>query len=834
MKNLIYLIAVLISGLCTNISEAQSLSVPADGKDFYLGFILPSYNSVADAQVSGYYGAYLLISSYEDNKASVSYFDKTTGIETPGTVYSMAERTGIQVPLNLQYTLMDSVGDAPEFGAIHIKSKRPINVEFFSTGACSGGSYLGLSTAALGTKYVVASYNDNPGTGALFGLAYGPTSIEHSHGCFEIVAAFDSTRVTITPNATTMKGHIGVNSGANSTGIPVPYTVTLRRGQCYFVKSGSSDNTVDISGSIIESSKPVAVLGAHENAFLGSVNGKTLEGRDFMVEQMVPVDNWDTTGYVSIPMKDSQPQDVNLYPGYGENYRVYSYDDAVTHAECFQAGVANPAAMLSAKYQHPTPELPDIINPVEFRSTDGRKFSVMLYDDRNVAMQNPYPAPSMMTIVPMSHWRTSFLWYVPANKFEQMQDYFVNILAPIADLNNSSGVMASFNGGTIKPIKQVMTLDAQWTNIPNHPELVGARFKIYPGSYYATGPHPFMVYNYGFRGLDPNNDIGDFEGDDFFFSYAAPSGMTMGTGSAHIRVSIDRYCSSWNVCLHDSTFGLAGQGIKMIMLLDDARGDYFKPGKQYFNTRLDDVLDPNHTGEIDLDGNDSNICFTVNINRPFDSAYAPLFISDALGNATTIDLVYSPPNVSLSPDSGSYLELPLSTDSCMKYVFKNNGKPGSGAFNLQTADLVLKGPSFRVIGTVPRLPALVAPGDSLVLTVCFSPSDTTTVRDTVLLTNDCFTQPIPLVGSGVIPQILASDHDFGFVLVDSTKCDTVGIRNVGKTSLILTTQWILSNITKFGFMDSALLPITLNPGEVTYLTFCYTPHSTAGDSGVMY
>src|SRR5439155_16938569 len=145
-------------------------------------------------------------------------------------------------------------------------------------------------------KYVVESYGNNLGNLGIIGKSpFPPKYLEVSHGFFLITAAFDKTTVKITPNSTTIDGHPGYHSGTGKT-FPqkVPYTITLSRGQCYFGESGSDDPDDDISASIIESDKPIAVLGGHENAALGGLSNRQLEGRDFMIEQMIPVDFWDT------------------------------------------------------------------------------------------------------------------------------------------------------------------------------------------------------------------------------------------------------------------------------------------------------------------------------------------------------------------------------------------------------------------------------------------------------------------------------------------------------------------------------------------------------------
>ncbi|MFI5264735.1 MAG: hypothetical protein ACHQM6_09490, partial [Candidatus Kapaibacterium sp.] len=490
-----------------------------------------------------------------------------------------------------------------------------------------------------------------------------------------------------------------------------------------------------------------------------------------------------------------------------------------------------------SRLQSPPAERDSVTCPVDFEWTNGVPFTVMMYDQRNFANSAPYPAPSMITVIPMSHWRTSFLWYVPANKFESLQGYYVNIIAQDTDLTGRNGIQASFNGGPIKPIKQVFSLEQQWKGLPNHPELTGIRFKLYPGSYYATGPNPFMIYNFGFRGLSPNNALGSFSCDNFFFSYGSPAGLKIGSGTVHIRTTVDTRCSYWNVCVHDSTFGLPNFGIKSVSLLNDPKQDLVKatPPKVFYNTRLDDSLDPGNTGEINFLGNDSDVCFKVLVNKPIDSAYAPVFIADDQGNAIILDLHYTPPLVKLTSDSGRFLLSGLGKDTCSRFVFYNIGPPGSASYTFTSAGLKANNPNFTVTGTVPPLPAIIKPGDSLAFTACFNAKDTMLQHDTILLVNGCFSMPIDLQGSGSTPIIIADDHDFGAVIVDSTKCAPVGVKNVGNGSLILTKQWLMDNYgVNFSFPDSLLLPIKLKPGQKTTLTFCYTPHARKFDSTVMH
>src|SRR5260370_1456969 len=78
-----------------------------------------------------------------------------------------------------------------------------------------------------------------------------------------------------------------------------------------------------MSGSLVVADKPIAVLAGHEDAFIGDVGARFLDARDFMIEEIIPMECADSTGYVSIPLKDSNPT-APEEAGYGENYAVFT------------------------------------------------------------------------------------------------------------------------------------------------------------------------------------------------------------------------------------------------------------------------------------------------------------------------------------------------------------------------------------------------------------------------------------------------------------------------------------------------------------------------------
>ena len=839
---------LLASFFFISAAEGQSVTsgINSDGRDFYIGYVYPSYNinppSSSGRNVAGFFNVLVLITCYDTNAiVKLSYFD-STGKETVAVSKLLYAHQGFSVALDQKAMLMSEPGDKSEFKACHITSTKAINVQYFSTGACSGGSYLALPTPALGKKYVIASYNDNPGIGA---ATNSGSQGEMAGGGGMIIAPFDSTHVTIIPTGRTKSGHIGVNSGAGANGTEHPYTVTLKRGHCYLFKGNGTDQDLDLSGSTVESDKPIAVLGFHENAMIGDVGQRYLEARDFMIEQLMPAEAWDWKGYVNIPLKDTQPQD-EAESGYGENYRVFTNNENGAKVDLTNSN--NVYNMFTGKFTSPTPERDNIGTPVDFSSEDKHKFGVMLYDNRGQGSKSPYPAECMMTIVPMSRWKTQFVMYVPANTFEVLQNYFVNIIAEKNDIDKQF-IKYSFNGGLLQPVSKLSS-QGSYLGLPDYPDLKGVRYSVSPGTYYfintRTAPDPtvaidtllhgaFMVYHYGMRAIDPDRDLGDFCGDDNFFAYANPIGMSLSSDDpAKFETVIDSKCVKWNICVTDHR--ALDQGIRSVELLNDPLGIMVSPGRQSVNVEFDQSFDPAHFGEVLFNGRDSSVCFSVSVIDPYKEGFAAVMITDNAGNKKVIELRYGAPKLSVTPDS-----IPINfgihgkgSDQCIDVVIKNTETVASQALTILNAILLGSGNGHFVISSVnPPLPAQLQIGESMIIRICYSGSDTSIVRDSLRLDLSCFPAVFPLQGQGSAPMIMAGDLNFGGVDTGQTLCLGDTIKNIGNAPLVLQKDFIVHDAAQFRVADSARFPLTIQPGKSEIISVCYSPQKAGLDSSTV-
>ncbi|HVK39547.1 MAG TPA: IgGFc-binding protein [Candidatus Kapabacteria bacterium] len=155
---------------------------------------------------------------------------------------------------------------------VHIVSEEPVAVYGLNRRYQTTDTYLAHPVNVLGKTYRAMGYrwlqND-----LLSQLA--------------IVATQPNTRVKITPSVTT---NGGTRLGAVPRPAGVPFEVTLNRGDAYQVIPKYDPNgTSDLTGTIVEADKPIAVFSGHNCAYVPDL---TVKACNLLVEQLPAVQSW--------------------------------------------------------------------------------------------------------------------------------------------------------------------------------------------------------------------------------------------------------------------------------------------------------------------------------------------------------------------------------------------------------------------------------------------------------------------------------------------------------------------------------------------------------------
>jgi hypothetical protein len=238
------------------------------GKDFWTAFP-ENYDNSATLS--------LLISSDTATSGTVSvpglgYSSNFT--TTPGAI------TTVTFASSYELRFPDSI----ENKGIHISALKEVTVYGISRKSATTDAFLCLPTDVLGDSYIIPSYqgiND-------------PSQLV-------VVGTQNATTVTITPTVT-----------AQSRTANVPFTITLNQGQAYQLQATAAG---DLTGSVIISSAPVAVLGSVQCANVST----SCTACDFIAEEIPPVSTWGKS-FISAPLAGRT----------GDIYRFLASEDNTT------------------------------------------------------------------------------------------------------------------------------------------------------------------------------------------------------------------------------------------------------------------------------------------------------------------------------------------------------------------------------------------------------------------------------------------------------------------------------------------------------------------------
>jgi len=176
--------------------------------------------------------------------------------------------------------------------AIFVESDVPVVVYALNTITQSSDSYTAIPIKHCGKLY----YTLNRPTDWYRG-SRDPLSRVPRVGEFMVMATENNTLVDIVATTTT-KG-----------GVParIPFRVWLNKGDCYLVQAlPTRFGGDDLTGSSISSNIPVAVVSGHQRA---SMPLDSLSSKDHLVEQLPPVNLWGKT-YATTPFISSTRPDV--------------------------------------------------------------------------------------------------------------------------------------------------------------------------------------------------------------------------------------------------------------------------------------------------------------------------------------------------------------------------------------------------------------------------------------------------------------------------------------------------------------------------------------------
>ncbi len=248
------------------LSSAQQLT-NSIGTEFYVTFH-PGW----EAQTNNEY--VIVVTSEKNNLVSVEHLGKNYFESKEIKAYKSIE---FIIPSNIvqNYQKADTSAPYPDAiyrsFALYIKAVEPVSVYCMSKFAKISDGYLALPVSSLSNKYVVTSTKD-----------ISNNNSQWLPGYTSIIAPFDKTDVTFSL--------AGNDSSQTAGGIRfgISKTVTLNKGDIWLIASKGQDE--DLSGSLIESNLPVAVISGN---YCTSFEDSDADGCSYTVEMEIPDMLWE-------------------------------------------------------------------------------------------------------------------------------------------------------------------------------------------------------------------------------------------------------------------------------------------------------------------------------------------------------------------------------------------------------------------------------------------------------------------------------------------------------------------------------------------------------------
>ncbi len=383
------------------------------GTEFVLGFMDNAYGSLGNVV--------LFITGAVATSGTV----EIPGLEfsapfnvVPGTV------TSVLLPIEVRAFDSDTFANL----GVRVTAEADVVVYGLNQVQYTTDAFLGLPTDILGTDHLV--------------LSFGATSVNSE---LLIVGVQDETTVTIT---------LSNSSGIRVAG--VPYQINLDRLETYQLQS------VDVSGSIIQSDKPVAVYGG---AICINIP-ETAYACDHIVEQLPPTATWGVS-FLTVPLATRLRGDL---------FRIIARDAGT---EVRIDGVLVATLGRAAYYEA------DLASDTFHKIDATRPVMVMQYSKGTTA-DDVSSDPFMMMIPPTEQFLRSYTLSTPATEPVAFSNY-INVAVDTLDVGSCTIDGAAFSA----PFSVIGSSGFS-----------GARQPVSAGTHVLSCPRPFGAYAYGFALYD--------------------------------------------------------------------------------------------------------------------------------------------------------------------------------------------------------------------------------------------------------------------------------------------------------------------------------------------
>lgn len=822
----------------------KALGANAEGTHFFVGFM---QNDITECPLA-----------YGQRSISIaSRFQTSVVITMPD---GQVLRTTLK-PYELRSFFVDRdvecIGEGVFRNAIEIQSTRPVSVYCYSSRPLTSDGYLALPVDSWGRDYITANfpldhYRLAPGDDSL--CLAGPRG-----GQFAIIASEDNTQIAVYPKVPTK----------TSGGSPF-LTQTLMKGEIFQVQDGGFfRGASDITGSMINASKPVGVISGHVRSAVPFYH----ESKDHLIEMLPPLNSLGKR-HIVVPFGGRLGGDI---------VRVISSSPSPTSVK-----IESATTTINRTINSLGGFVEFDLNEVSVINTD-RPVLVTQYsksaaaDPRNLDSLRIKFDPDMVVITPEEQFVNAAVFHTLPNRDPydpwviQYEHHYVTLVAeqenfssirlngkPLADYPGYTG---GFIGGT----------NYAWVSVevqePDGRVHVLTSDALFGGYVYGLGHFDSYAWpvGSGLRKFDVPDENPPLLVDSLDCGGVAITAYEKGPNESGLRNMWLDTSASTNVEFKRDVLVIGDEyGFGRLLLVDPR-----KPGKA--RVVAEDLAGKRDTIDVDVVvesslsfAEDTILLKGVEVDRTYtriltitNTNTTPVPIEEVLLQLRKeFVMLKTYKGDTIQPGASYNIEILFKTiarrdardtlvirSQCQTYripMLATIGAPKIGTHDLEFGSLrakrrramdlrvfnpgevdlrldsaVLAGDPFSLATTIDASFTL-PPGEDTTLSVLFEPALIGDFNGTVSFYSNADTVAVArLHGAAVYPSLSISGYDFDSLQVGDTACARVAIVNVGGDTAHLT-GLRLADPTAF-IPDQSVFPHDLASGDTLWVTICFTP-----------
>lgn len=624
--------------------------------------------------------------------------------------------------------------ETPVYRSVHVSSSTPISLSAYTykkTG--SGEGMLVLPVTTYGKEYRTINYptyRDADG-------AYP--------GEFIIVSPYDDNTVTIKTKAYTQDSS-GIETHAPGTS----WQVQLRKGQTYLVRSSTKEGTnptyLDLTGTHITSTRPVAVISGHQYTKLDAPTGSTF------FEMLPPVESWSKKYY------------YNNYDHLRKStIIIVAADTGVFYYTSKDRSIGD---TLRPGFRHEEEIFPTEGGMYIVSSTNSRFLACELRRSKAESSSGLKNFPPAMTLV------TS-----PNDK----DNMFIMNYPPVFDSTSDVAEETVFEG-RLDDLSELFTK-------PTSPALVSIYLQ-YPNYLFRTSSGYTEEHTKSFFNRPPTTAM--MTGTDGMVSFGHTSSLRYTKRSTDLKAPYitanPSYCGNYDILVTDDVvtnpFTVESGMISSVRVISFPNDITMLPAsRNYRVVRTSDFSFGSHTDH-----------FKLEVINPQLDAFAAVYVEDLAGNDTSYIFTYTAGKTPLVLLKGTGNKIPVGKPVCITLPLFPKGDSSSKPVLIESVSLKsgLSNPTIQSVW--PPLPAMFDKGDTLFVTICATAKDTAFfVSDSLLVFADCFERSFPVNAKGGTGLLSVPNVSFVDKYPSQTYSTKLQLDNLGDIPLWVTSYDIVGS-----------------------------------------